>query len=157
MVQIKSYQIPASISGVSSWISKCMELAAWRMTDSTWLSRSSADSFARADGAAPDGAAESWRQHGAGALSRYPLEIHRACELENHHFLIGKSTISWPFPIIYVKLTEGNFLTCLPHGWHMLTCWTVHLHCQSLAEVLQRRHLGGLEMSQKIPTEQVLQ
>ena len=72
-VQIKSYQIPASISGVSSWISKCMELAAWRMTDSTWLSRSSADSFARADGAAPDGAAESWRQHGAGALSRYPL------------------------------------------------------------------------------------
>jgi hypothetical protein len=91
--QIKGYlygygtnQIPASISGVSSWISKCMELAAWRMTDSTWLSRSSADSFARADGAASAGAAESCRQDGADALG-IPWEIHIASELENHHLL----------------------------------------------------------------------
>ncbi len=41
----------ASMRGVSSWISRCMELAAWRITESTWLSRSSADRLASADGA----------------------------------------------------------------------------------------------------------
>lgn len=32
-------------------MSRCMELAAWRITESTWLSRSSADRLASADGA----------------------------------------------------------------------------------------------------------
>ena len=102
-------------------MSKCIELAAWRITASTWLSRSSAERLASADGASEPDGPESWHLNSTWALKKN----------------------------VNVQLNPRNWVQLGTTGYKLIkyhpivSSWLAHVEQHCLTEVLQRRHLGN--------------